>query len=135
MSYVFRCLEMVGLMHNDFVEICMIQAYSKLQIVKLMFPLNKYKAVYPWCCIMDRFQNSNFQHLIYFLLESFFQVNWNWLKRGFALVSHLDPIESLRNLFFTCDQPGSCMLLSSHSRFFSQTMNSHFRLCLLRVIN
>ena len=42
---------------------------------------------------------------------------------------------SFKNMFFTCDQLGNYMLLNRHCRFFSQTMNSNLRLCLLRVIN
>ena len=48
MSYVFRCFEMVGFQHNDFVEIGRIQADSKLQVSKPVLTLNKHKAVYPW---------------------------------------------------------------------------------------
>ena len=38
MSYVFRCLEMVGFPHYHFVEACRTQADSKLQVANLVFP-------------------------------------------------------------------------------------------------
>ena len=82
MSYVFRCLEMVGFPQYHFIEVCRIQADSKLQVANLVFPLNKHKAVYPWGCFMYWLQNSCFQHFIYFLLESFFPVYWDWSTRG-----------------------------------------------------
>ena len=81
MSYVFRCLEMVWFPHNCFVEIFRIQADSKLHISMLVFALNKQETIYPWGSFMNWFQNSCFQHLIHFLLESFFQVNWNQSTR------------------------------------------------------
>ena len=136
MGYIFRCLEMVGFMHNWFVKICRIQAYSQLYISKLIFTLNQHKAVYPWGCLMDRFQNSCFQHFIYFFLESFFQKNWNgsassllWCYTGIQLNVVWGTWEAsktiryirvaLKNLVFACDQLGNYILLSRHCRFFS----------------
>ena len=82
MSYVFRCLEWYGSLTVVLLRVCRIQARSKPQIFQLLFVLNKQKNYLLMGSFMNGFQNSPFQHLIYSLLESFFQVNWNWLTRG-----------------------------------------------------
>ena len=135
MSYIFRYLEMVEFPHNHFIQVCRIQADSKLQNSRLILPLNKHKAVYPWGCFMYWFQKSHFQHHIYFLLESFFQVNWNWSTRGFLFCNiwiQLNMIweiweasnsikyirVSVQNLLYACHQLGNYLLSIRHCRFF-----------------
>ena len=129
MHYVFRCLEIIWFPHNDFVGICRIQADSKLQISQCIFALNKHKAVYNRVAFVKWFQNSCFQHLINFLLESFFQVNWNWLTGGLLgcdIWIQLNVVwgtweasntikynrVALQNLLFTCYQLGNYLLSS-----------------------
>ena len=78
MTYVLRCLEMIGFPHNHFVKIGGVPADPKFQVAKLVLPLNKHKAINPWSGFMYWLQNSCFECLVNHLLKSLFQVHRHW---------------------------------------------------------
>ena len=67
--------KMIGFPHHCFIKVGGVQADSKLQVAKLIFPLYKYKSVRPWGGFMYWLQTSSFKHLANLLLKSFFQVH------------------------------------------------------------
>ena len=60
---------------------CFLRFVGSNQILSFKFPSlslpSKSTKLFTWGCFINWFQNSHFQHLINFLLDSFFQVNWN----------------------------------------------------------
>ena len=93
MSYVFGCLEMIWFPHNHFVEICRIQADSKLQISQLVFALNKHEAVYHRVASWTGFRIPAFNILSISCLKASFKWTGIGFDKGSAWLWHLDLIE------------------------------------------
>ena len=125
-------LKWQGLCTVTMFEIGRIQAYSVLQIAKFPSPSTKlfFHGVASW----TGFKTPTFQHLIYFLLESFFQVNWNWSTRGLLwchIWNQLNVVwgtweasniikyirKALQNLFFVTNLGTTCCWLDTAYSF------------------